>query len=171
MNKKGVSLIEVLMVIAVFAILGILVSRVILITLRGSSKGDSLVNVRSAVDFSLAIIERQIRNAKEITTTPCEDEDGNKISYTRIDYVDANGSAGVFSCQMSAAQPYIASGSANLRLTGVNISVTSCNFTCTEAVGNTPPSVTVNVSAQNYGTTGTDTSSVTSSTTIYLRTY
>ena len=164
MKNRGVSLIEVLVVIAIFAILGILVSRVVLITLRGTSKGDSIVSVRSAVDYSLAIIERQIRNAKSITT----------CSTDKVEYLDENGSYGSFSCYPPApsttpSPPYVASGSANSRLTGVNIDVKSCSFSCTLSSGNIPPSVTVNITAQNYG--GNDTSSVTSSTTIYLRTY
>ena len=72
MNKKtlkGMSLLEILIVVAVFSILGVIVTRSVLLTLRGSKKSESQVKVRENVSFSLGVIERQLR---KVFTLPYE---------------------------------------------------------------------------------------------------
>ena len=63
---QGFSLLEILVVIAVFSILAILTTQAVLLTLKGSKKSESLTKVRGSIDYSLAIIERSIRNAEYI---------------------------------------------------------------------------------------------------------
>jgi prepilin-type N-terminal cleavage/methylation domain-containing protein len=160
--KKGVSLIEMLVVVAIFAVLGILISRVILTTLRGSNKSNSLVKVRENLDYALAVMERQIRNADSVTTCPNPD-------HSRIDYRDGRGTATFFSCANIGPAGYVASGSA--RLTSSEIGITSCSFSCTPAVGRVPPSVTINLIGEDPNSPGVEGAQVTVTTSIFLRTY
>ena len=90
-SARGVSFIEILVVIAIFAILGVLVGRITLITLRGSNKSESLGKVRTNLDYSLAVMERQLRNAE--TASPC-----NNTAVTTINYTDIDGIPSSFSC-------------------------------------------------------------------------
>lgn len=160
--KKGVSLIEMLIVVAIFAVLGILISRVILTTLRGSNKSNSLIRVRENLDYSLAVMERQIRNADGVTTCPNPDP-------LRIDYRDERGVATFFSCANVGTAGYVASGSA--RLTSSEIGITSCSFACTPASGRVPPSVTINLVGEDPNSRGVEGARVTVTTSIFLRTY
>lgn len=63
---SGFSLIEILVVISIFAVIGILTTRSIFITLRSARKSDSLVRVRENVNYAMGIIERQIRTAESV---------------------------------------------------------------------------------------------------------
>jgi prepilin-type N-terminal cleavage/methylation domain-containing protein len=159
----GMSLLEVLVVVAIFAILGIIIARSVILTLQGSHKSESLIHARENLDYSLGVIERQIRNADAITE--CPNTNTNIINYT-----DQNGNAGSFSCvNVGAGDSYVASVSA--RLTSDAVSVVACSFVCTPSDGANPPKVSVDLEVTNAGGTGAGSSTVTASTQIYLRSY
>lgn len=160
--KKGVSLIEILIVVAIFAVLGLLISRVILTTLRGSNRSDSLVKVRDNLDYALSVMERQIRNADSVS--PCPNPDT-----TRVDFRDSNGIATYFACTNVGASGYVASGSA--RLTNDEVAITACSLTCTPTTGRVPPSVNISLEARGANQTGVERAIVTIATKIFLRTY
>lgn len=160
--KKGISLLEILVVIAIFSILGILTSRAILLTIRGTKKSDSLVRVRSNLDYSVAVIERQLRNASSVN--PCPNPDSSVI-----DYLDAEGTAGSFSCQNMGTEGYIASGAA--RLTSNEIKITACSFICVQPTTGLPPSVSINFVGEDVSSSGVEGARVTVNSQILLRTY
>ena len=160
--KKGVSLIEILIVVAIFAILGLLVSRVILTTLRGSNRSDSLVKVRDNLDYALSVMERQIRNAESVS--PCPNPDT-----TRIDFRDSNGIATYFACTDVGASGYVASGSA--RLTSDQVAITACSLICTAGTGGTLPAIDISLEARGANQAGVERAIVTAATKIFLRTY
>jgi len=160
---QGISFIEILVVIAIFAIMGVLIGRITLITLRGANKSDSLVKVRENLDYSLSIMERHIRNAE--TVNPCPNPVTN-----RVDYTDTEGKATSFSCVgVGGADAYIASGSA--RITTNDIKITSCTISCSPAAGRTPPSVNISLEATEANRLGIESARVTAITKIFLRTY
>lgn len=162
-NSKGISFIEILVVVAIFAVLGILVSRITLLTLRGSSKSDAVVKVRENLDYAIAIMERNIRNADKVE--PCPNPDTS-----RLDYVGSDGGPTSFSCVgVGTDTGYIASGSA--RLTGTDVKINECNFFCTNQTGNVPPSVVINLELQDAKAIGVDSAKVTTSSKIILRSY
>ncbi|MFZ5932781.1 MAG: PulJ/GspJ family protein [Patescibacteria group bacterium] len=161
-SKNAFSLIEILLVVAIFAILGVLISRVILTTLKGSNRSDSLVRVRENLDYALAVMERQIRNSESVVACPNPDP-------LRVDYRDTDGVSTYFSCVNVRSNGYIASGSA--RLTSDEVNITSCSFSCSPASGRTPPSVTINLSAKDVFAQGIEQAQVTATTKIFLRTY
>jgi Tfp pilus assembly protein PilW len=154
-KNKGISLLEILVVITVFSILAILATMAILLTLRGTRKSEALVRVRSNVDYSLAIIERNIRNAESFINCGSET---NAISY-----LNENGISSSFTC----GADYIASGSA--RLTSEEVEVVSCSFICDDSTS--PPSVEISIGARDASATGIEGVQMTTSTKIFLRTY
>ena len=159
---QGFSLLEILVVITVFSILAILTTQAVLLTLRGSKKSESLTKVRGNIDYSLAIIERNIRNAELIVECPSPDT-------SIISYLDENGALTSFSCASDDDGGYIASASG--RLTSSEVDVTSCSFVCEDIEGDTNPAVTVSISAQDSSLSAMEGGDITISTKIFLRSY
>jgi prepilin-type N-terminal cleavage/methylation domain-containing protein len=160
---NGFSVIELLVVITVFAVIGVLASRSIFLTLRSSKKSDSLVKVRENVNYSLSIIERQLRNSSTISST-CTGASSSSVSYTT-----AEGVASSFSCVTPGASGYIASGSA--RLTSDEISVNACSFICNQPDINNPPTISVSVTAEESVSSSTEKGFITTQTEIVVRNY
>ena len=159
-KTSGVTLIELLVVIAIFSILAVVSARGVLLTLRGSKKSESVTKVRENLDFSFAVMERQIRNAE---TASC------RLDTTRVDYTDYLAGATFFSCESIGSDGYISSASA--RLTNEDIEITACEFTCSIATGGAPPSVSISATAQEKNVVGIEGAEITLSTKIFLRSY
>lgn len=159
-NQKGYSLLEVLVVLVIFSLLAVVSSTAILLAIRGARKSDASARVRGSLDFAIATIERQVRNASSVTAC-----DGASIDFEDTEYNPAS-----FSCQ-NIGQPdgYVASGSA--RLTAEDVTVTGCQFTCVDNQGSNPPSVTVDLSAKDKNISGAEGASFSVSTQVVLRTY
>ena len=150
---------EILIVITIFAVLGMIVTRSVILTLQGSQKSESMVSARENLDYSMGIIERQIRNADAITSA-CNSTSSNSISY-----LDQDGIASSFACSGGS----ISSGSAIL--TNSNVAVTSCHiFKCIPSSFG-PPEVDIDITVQNKNTMGILGSAVSASTQIFLRDY
>ncbi len=160
MKEKGLSLIEILIVVTIFAILGILTTRAVFLTLQGSKKSESLVKVRENLDYSVGVMERNLRNANSLIDCP--------PGGTVVNYADQNGNPASFSCILGV-DSYVASGSA--RLTSSVVGITSCSFSCTPATNTNPASVIINIEAQDTTATGIQNSTVSTSTKVSLRDY
>lgn len=161
-ESKGFSLIETLIAIAIFAILGVMISTSLVLTIQSSKKSESLVTLRENLNYSMNVIERNLRNAGSISD--CTNSDTSKITY-----IDQYGNNSVFSCKTASGNSYLASGSANTRLTSPFINITDCSFTCAQASLTDPATVTINISAQSATGSGSLSSQVTSTTVVYLR--
>lgn len=142
--KKGYTLIEILVVVTVFAAISLITSQTIILTLRGTKKAESISKVRSNLDNAVGAMERQLRGAKSIvsacTGTPAQS----------IIFIDQNNNQVTFSCigVNNNNQPAsIASGSATL--TTSDITISACSFTCTGASGSNPPSILINVTGND----------------------
>jgi hypothetical protein len=157
----GISLLEILVVVSIFAVLGILITRSVLLTLSGGRKSESLIRVRENLNYSVGIIERQLRNANAVISCPVS-------SVSIISYTDINGNAATFSCVNIGTAGYVASGSA--RLTSDTISVTNCSFTCATGSG-TPSSVTIDLEGKDASASGVENTTVTTKTQVFLRNY
>jgi len=142
--KKGYTLIEILVVVTVFAAISLITSQTIILTLRGTKKAESISKVRSNLDNAVGSMERQLRGAKSIVSA-C----AGAASPTII-FVDQNNNQVTFSCNNvnSNNQPSnIASGSASL--TTSDVAISACSFTCTPAAGNNPPSILISVTGND----------------------
>ncbi|QQG47265.1 MAG: prepilin-type N-terminal cleavage/methylation domain-containing protein [Candidatus Woesebacteria bacterium] len=161
--KKGFSLIEILVVIALFAVLSIIATQSLTLTIRGMKKTDNTTKVRESLDFAMGVISRNLRNADSLTTI-CPNSDTS-----RIDYMDQNGLTASFSCQNIGVNGYVASSSA--RLTNDSIVISSCSFQCGAGSNNVPPYVVINLTGKNAGVTNAESGSYDVSTRVLLRTY
>src|SRR3972149_10310777 len=101
-NLQGFSMIEILVVILVFATLAALSTESLLLSLRGSKRSESTIRVRENLNYALSIIERQLHNAESVI---CPNS-------TTISYTDANFLQSDFTCNTGSG--FIASASAQL---------------------------------------------------------
>jgi len=139
-NLQGFSMIEILVVILVFATLAALSTESLLLSLRGSKRSESSIGVRENLNYALSIIERQLHNAESIES----------CTSTSISYNDAQSLPADFNCDLISGQ--IASSSA--QLTSTSIRVTACNIVCDLGSAGVPPSVSISVTAQDASATG-----------------
>ena len=160
-NNKGVSLIELLVVIAIFSFIAILATRGVFLSLRGARKGESIALVRENLDYSFAVMERNLRNAETVSCEP--------LPLIQVNYEDKNGNLVYFSCENVGSDGYISSASARLTIDRVEIS--SCQITCVAGSSGVPPSVSISVSGEDKNVQGVEGASVEISTKIFLRTY
>lgn len=169
--RFGFSLIEILIVVGLFAILATIASQSTLLSLRGARKSDSLADVREDLDYALAAMERGLRSSQSITTA-C-----NGTVTQRIDYIDEYEAPGSFRCFDINGDTIIevASGSgtplAYARLTSNDVRVTSCEIICTTPLANTPPYIDIAITGTNVTGVGTELSPVTVDTRVNLRVY
>src|SRR3989344_5347971 len=103
---KGFSIVEMLVVLSIFSVLAILATQSIILTLKGSRKSESIVEVKENVEVAMSTMERLLRNSKSISCS------GNNLQLT---YVDEYNQPGSFVCS-GGADGYIASGSALIRI-------------------------------------------------------
>lgn len=163
-RNSGVSLFEIVVVVGIFAMVAVLVTRSTFLTLRGGRKSDSQIKVKENLEYALSIMERQLRNSDLVSST-C---DGSSAS--RVDYTDSGGTSAFFSCEdIGQTSGYVASGSA--RLTDNGVSITACSFVCLPQTGSVPAEVTINLSGREVSSLGAESSQITTSTKIFLRTY
>ena len=158
-TECGLSLIEILIVVTIFAVLGLLISTSLILTMRGTKKSESIVKVRENLNYAMAVIERNIRNANSI-------KDCEAMQPSEIFYYDQNGQLTSFSCKNDETANYVASGSGALRITSEDIDLTYCNFSCTNT---NPQSVVIDLAGRSVNTDKAEGSSVSLSSTIYLR--
>ncbi|OGM32389.1 hypothetical protein A3D00_04285 [Candidatus Woesebacteria bacterium RIFCSPHIGHO2_02_FULL_38_9] len=161
---KGFSLIEILVVIGIFALLGVITTQSLFLSLRGARKSDALGRVKQNLDYAVSIMERQLRNASKVSPCP------NPVPQTRIDYTDKEGNPAYFSCEGIPAG-FVASSSASVKLTSSEILITKCSLTCVAASGNVLPHVLVNLTGKDAVTIGSEGAEATIKTQIFLRTY
>lgn len=164
-HEAGMSLLEILVVVSIFAVLGILITRSIILSVAGSRRSESQIKVRESLNYSLSVIERQLRNANSIPDSSCPN-----LDTTYLAYIDQNGNPTFFSCvQAGAGIGAVASQSANLTSSDVN--VVGCSIVCTPGQGDNPSVVTISLEARDAQAVGTANFNTTLTTQINLRNY
>lgn len=161
LKYAGFSLVEILVVLAVFSVIGVIVSQSILSTLRGSKRSDSDSKVRENLDYAMAILERHLRNAKTATCT----------GTNRIDFVDQRDTATYFTYNVvgsnCSTDCFIASGSA--RVTSSDVKITAASFVCSAGTSAVPTAITITLTGEDALAQGTEKSRITTSSKIILR--
>jgi prepilin-type N-terminal cleavage/methylation domain-containing protein len=157
---RGYSIVELLVTLTVFAIIAIISTQAVVLSLRGTRKGESLISTRENLDFAFGVMERQLRSARSITSCASD-----QLVYEDEERIVTN-----FSC-VGESDGYLASGSARLTSNEVNVDCTGIIFSCPAVAPGVPPTVIISATAQDADSQGIEGSSVTASTRILLRTY
>lgn len=164
--QNGFSLIEILIVVGLFAVISVITTQVLTTSIRGSKKSESIESVRSEIDFATQQITRQLRNASSIAGG-C-----TGVTQTAISFYDQNSIPNTFSClDLGTENGHIASSSANIRITSTDITITACEITCYAGQANTTDNVLLKFSAKDKLKTGIESSQVDVETRVYLRNY
>ena len=134
----GFTLIEVLIVLAIFSAIALVVSQTLFTTLSGAAKSEIATNIKQEGNYVLSVMERAIHNATQITS----------CGGGRIDYRDTYSRPGWFSCTGGIVS------SSSATITSNTTNVTGCSITCSPAV---PPfrSVDVNMTFERRDASGT----------------
>jgi type II secretory pathway pseudopilin PulG len=157
----GFSIVEVLIMIAIFAVLVTLTTQSIILSIRGSRKAEAITRVEQNIDYAFEVMERNLHNAKSISCS------GTPPS---VEYEDQDENIVTFSCQgLTGADSYIASASS--RLTSEEVYIDVCSFTCTPEIAGVPPSVSIDIEAHASDYQGAEAAEIATSTQINLRTY
>jgi prepilin-type N-terminal cleavage/methylation domain-containing protein len=88
MKKQGFTLIEILMVVAIFGIIVVLGSGLFFFLLKGSSKSRVLEVVRENGDYALGVMGIMVRNARSLLN----------YSGSEITILNPDGKTTIFSC-------------------------------------------------------------------------
>lgn len=161
--KNGYTLVELLVVIVAFAVISIVASETIILTLRGTYKADAISKVRQNVDYAMSSMERQIRGAQSITSL-CDNK-----AYPQIDFIDQNSNPVSFACvniNQTGQDSSISSSSGTI--TANNLTISQCSFTCLQSSGGSPPSVLISITAKD---TSGQNAAVSAETQVTLRSY
>ncbi len=148
---SGFTLIEMLVVLTIFALVMVTISGIFLASLRASFKSESIKEVKQNGNYALSVITRALKDASELTSC---------TGTSRVDYKDADKNPAYFECVNNT----IASGSATIRLTSNSVSVSPCSFVCVSGNGQSP---TVNI---DYTVARTGTGNTSETATIKFKT-
>jgi len=156
-KEKGFTLIEMLIVIALFAGLAVLVGSMVGSSMKGTKKSESAMKVRAELENAVSIFERSLREAKKDTVS-CS---SNQVSFT-----DQDGSDVTFKCTGSSPSFNFQKGLSNL--VGSSVSLTACNFKCDDLSNGT---VVVNLTGSSASSSGVEVDTVNVSARVVLRNY
>lgn len=174
--KKGYSLIEILVVIGVFAIIGIISTQAVSLSLRATKKNDSIVLVKQELDFVSENIERLLQTANTIIVPGCSNA---TVATVSVGFRDAGGNRADIACIDMPGNFYTAdhdkrvasssgeSISYDKRMTSNNISISGCSLTCVNQ-GN-ENYITFIATASATGIQAVEGATVTSSRQIFVR--
>ena len=169
-RQIGFTLMEIIVVIALLGVVGMMAVNIFFTSLRGSTKAETLKEIKQNGDFAISTMERMIRNAQEVTST-CS---GSSSSIT---IRNPDNWRTTFSCGNQ-----IASISADLvppvttYLTSSKVYISDCYFICDDG-GLTPDKVTIHFALCETGAATPrpvrpeERASVTFETTVSLRDY
>ena len=172
--KKGYTLIEIMIVTSIFAILALLVSGIILQSVRNTQKSESLSNVRSELDNVVLVMERHLRNSDNMVGIE------GTLPIQGIQYTDPTGVEARFVCIDDAGLGVmkVASQSTDpdwddttFDLTSDKVNITNCEFVVDIGTYDIPDKVKVIIEAEAAGITGVESGEVKVETILNLRNY
>lgn len=140
-SSRGVSLVELMFVVAIFVVVSLLVNQVLFATFRGSSKSAVGTNVKQNANHAVSVIDRALHSAASIISC------NNNI----VTYLNSEGVTSSFSCVSVGDSGYVASGSA--RLTSPDVTVSSCSITC-QGEGGSLSVVVIDMTLRQAGSAG-----------------
>lgn len=160
-TNKGFTLIEMLVATTVFAFLAVVSTQILALSLQGVTKSQNIAETRENIDNATSTIARLLNSAESCT-----------IGSSPFEYQDQYGNDLVIDCITDASGNYIASDSARITSTEVNIDCAETSITCTRDIANRPFVVDIRVSGEDNSHSGTiEDSTYTSSTRVLIRNY
>lgn len=137
--KKGYSVIEILVVVGVFAILGILATQSISLSLRSSKKSGSIIDVKQELDNAAGNIERSLQTASSVVVENCS---AGGYATSSVGFRNSRGARGDIACLdftpgffVADHDKRVASSSGETvnfvhRITSSKVDLSACGFTC-----------------------------------------
>ncbi len=123
-GNKGFSLLELLIYVAILAVLVVIVANTFISLSRGSGQSQARSEVDSALKFAAELIKQDIKNASAITT-PASGGSSSSLTLTR------GGATIVYDVASGVLRRTVNAG-APQNITGSNITVSSPTFTRVE---------------------------------------
>jgi len=161
--NAGFSLVEMLVATVIFAILAVVGTQIVTVSLRNTNKGEKVTEVRENVDYAFNVIARELRNAESVdilASTP-----------TSVHFFDADGVATTLDCTGNSNGRLMIG---TRRITGTDV-VIDCSatpiFSYVASTATTPDIVTITVTAYDAGRLGINGSGQTTSTRIIVRSF
>jgi len=124
-KAKGFTLVEMLVVIALFAGLAVLVGSMVGSSMKGTKKSESAMKVRAELENAVSIFERSLRGAKKGSV--------NCSSNTAISFIDQDELNTTFVC--SGSPPVLKKN--YIDLVGPDLSLTKCEINCDDLLNGT----------------------------------
>src|SRR4030042_5564903 len=159
----GYSIIEILIVIGIFAVFSKVVTQSVILSLRGTKKSGSVVTVKEDLEYAASTIERVLQNATSIT-------DPNPCSGTQdhIEFISRDNLQTSFNFTSGSDSRITQTYSGNTyRLTSNKVDISTCSFTCTIESG--IKIVIFNVTGNARGITGGEGATYSTSRRIFLK--
>jgi len=157
----GFTLIEMLVVIGVFAVLAIIATQSVMLSVRGTRKAEATGKLRGNLEYALGVMERRLRMA---TGFDCS---GNP---DQVDFNDELDGAVNYRCDITGNDDNIYyQGFSGGLLNTDEIDLTACTITCDVPIN--PREVTVTISAQEQNVSGAESARIDLSTNITLRNF
>lgn len=172
-DMRGFTLLEMLISVTIVALVGGILAQAFFTMTRTNTKTERIKDVKQSGEFALEVMERMIRNAREVTSS-CPGTSSDTISIRNAD----NGTT-TFSCLLDNGTPRIASQSgataefltsSSVTLGGSLCAASSLSFTCTTS-GGRPGNIRIAFQLSQLGTPVDqfERSSISLGTTIQLR--
>lgn len=125
--KKGFTLIEILVVVAIVGIVAVTATGLFTYSLRSNQKTRAILEVKQVGDSAMAVMANKIRGAGEIVSPVCPFTKSPTVKIT-----DADGDEVIFSLEGSKIKQEIA-GSVS-HLTSAGLTIGPLEFSCFEGI-------------------------------------
>lgn len=124
-KQRGMSLIEILVVLTLFTAVVVIANQALFAALKGSKKSEVTSKVKQAANYVVSVMERELHSATVVTSCA-----SNKVNYS-----DSSGQAKFFECKDIGTQigGYVDSSSG--RITPTDVFVSACSLTCSTDSG------------------------------------
>lgn len=131
--KNAYSIIELLVVVAVFSVVGILVTQALTLSIKSVKKGDSIVLVKQEIDYASESVERILQSANRVTSPSACGVTGTTSATITLDSITGRIDLSCYdfgSGDLGVAVSYGNTVLYSNRFTSNRISITNCSFTC-----------------------------------------
>lgn len=140
MNKKGFTLIELIVVVAILGGLSVAVSRIFFSNIKGAQRAQNQLELRQAGDSAMLNISKRLRNARSIPSAQCLGTPTSSITFSARDPEAPISSEKTVDMTILCSE--IAEGSFN---------ILNCGFTC-QSVAGSPQRVDIYYALQDIKT-------------------